>query len=140
MDLACKSGVGVQQNKPITQQTKEAIADGASSLSRQAGVIGAAATSATAAAPLQVKPITGTVAVGATAIGMAAGTVEQLARPNTGQTVVDMGGLIIQTATERLPYGQITAPATNELLEMWRASGTLQSAEDWINERLGQKP
>ena len=88
-DLACKSGVGAQQSTmpQLTQAAREAIAEGASSTSRQAGVIGAAATAATAAASPPVKPITGSVAIGATVIGVAADAVEQVVRPDVEKII-----------------------------------------------------
>lgn len=137
-DVAGKSGVGVQQNAPLTQQTREAIADAASDVSRQAGVIGAAATAATAAATPQVKPITGSVAVGATVIGVAADVVEQMARPDVGVTTTNAVGTIIQTAVERLPGAKGVAPITNEIIEAWKNSGSSRSIQDWMNESFGR--
>jgi len=132
-DVAGKSGVGVQQNTPISA---EAVADTASSVSRQAGVIGAAATAATAAAPAQVKPITGVVAVGATAIGVAADAVEQMARPNTGQTTVNLGGSAIGIAIDAVPNGKLIAPITNEAIETLKNSWIGNAIRDGVNQLL----
>ena len=112
------------------------IADAASDVSRQAGVIGAAATAATAAASPQVKPITGSVAVGATVIGVAADAVEQMARPNTGQTVVNLVGAGLQEAADNNPVGKVVAPLTNEIVEAWKQTGASQSIQDWVNQRV----
>ncbi|PUE12944.1 hemagglutinin repeat-containing protein [Limnohabitans sp. T6-20] len=138
-DVAGKSGVGVQQNAPLTQQARETIADAASDVSRQAGVIGAAATAATGAASPQIKPLTGSVAVGATVIGVAADVIEQVARPDLGVTTTNTAGTIVQTAVERIPGSKAVTPITNELIEMWKNSGSARSIQDWINERFGGK-
>jgi filamentous hemagglutinin len=139
-DLACITGVGQQQNAPLTQQTREAIADGAEKLSRQAGVIGAAATAATPNVPAQVRPITGAIGVGATAVSVAADAVEQLARPNTGKVVVDSAATIVQTAVEKIPGAGAVAPITNEVIEAWKNSGSAKTLEEWVNEKLrGEK-
>ena len=132
-DLACRSGVGVQQNAPLTQQTREAIADGASTLSRQAGVVAAGATAATQAVSPQFKPIPSAVAVGATVIGVGADVVEQVVRPDLGQTVVNGSGIFLQRLVESTPTGRLTLPITNEVIEMWRASRSSLSIQDWIN-------
>lgn len=116
-DLACKSGVGAQQTSipQLTQAAREAIADGAAATSRQAGVVGAAATAAAASAPPQAKPIPRAVAVGATVIGVGADVVEQVVRPDTGQTVVNSAGTVIgEIANKKLPAA---APITNEVIE-----------------------
>lgn len=134
-DMACASGVGQQQNAPLSQQTKDAIADGASNVSRQAGVIGAGATAATAVAPPQIKPITGAIATGATVIGVGADAVEQLVRPDAGQAVTNAAGIIITTAVEQVPGGKAVSPITNELIEIWKNSGSSLSIQDWINEK-----
>jgi hypothetical protein len=89
----------------------------------------------------QVRPITGAVAVGATAIGVAANAVEQVMRPNTGEVVTNSGSLILQTATEQIPGGRILTPITNELLEVWKSSGSSMKFQDWINSKFeGDKP
>lgn len=138
-DLACKSGVGAQQSSvpQLTQAARDAIADSAATTSRQAGVVGAAATAATAAASPQVKPITAAVAVGATVIGVAADAAEQMARPNLWSTTKNAAGIIVQTAAEGLPGGKAVAPITNELIELWKNSGSSKSIQDWINIRFG---
>jgi hypothetical protein len=116
VDITCTSGVGAQQSAPLSQQAKEAIADGASSVSRQAGVIGAVATTATAAAPPQVKPITGSVAVGATVIGVAADAVEQMARPDAKQVFKEqlLLGVPAEVLIQRYPQ---LATLINEVKE-----------------------
>ena len=55
----------------------------------QAGVVAAGATAATQAVSPQFKPIPSAVAVGATVIGVGADVVEQVVRPDLGQTVVN---------------------------------------------------
>ncbi len=133
MDLACKSGVGAQLTSipQLTQAAREAIADGASNTSRQAGVIGAAATAATAAASPQVKPITGSVAIGATVIGVAADVVEQVMRPDAGQTGVSLLGTTASEAANRV--FPIAAPITNEIIENFKGSSKAGQIENSIN-------
>jgi hypothetical protein len=117
-DLACRSGVGAQQSSipQMTQAARVAIADGAETTSRQAGVIGAAATAATAAASPPVKPITGAVAVGATVIGVAADVVEQVARPDAKQVFKEqlLLGVPAEVLIQRYPQ---LAPLINEVKE-----------------------
>ena len=57
------------------------------------------------------------VAVGATAIGFGADVVEQFAKPNVGQTVVNLSGSGVGAAMEAIPSGKVVAPITNELIE-----------------------
>ncbi len=118
-DLACRSGVGAQQSSipQMTQAAREAIADGAETTSRQAGVIGAAATAATAAASPPVKPITGAVAVGATVIGVGADVVEQVARPDLKQVFQEqlLLGVPAEILVKKYP---LYAPLINELKEV----------------------
>jgi filamentous hemagglutinin len=115
-DLACISGVGQQQNAPLTQQAKEAIADGIASTSRAAGVVAAGATAVGASASPQIKPIAGAVAVGATAIGTAADAIEQVVRPDMEQVIREQ--LIFGTPADvlirRYP---LYAPLINEVKE-----------------------
>jgi filamentous hemagglutinin len=117
-DLACRSGVGAQQSTmpQMTQAARQAIADGAETTSRQAGVIGAAATAATAAASPPVKPITGAVAVGATVIGVAADAVEQLARPDAEKIIKEqiLMGIPADALAKKYP---LYAPLINEIKE-----------------------
>jgi filamentous hemagglutinin len=115
-DTACITGIGQQQNAPLTQQTQEAIADGASRLSRQAGVVAATATTVTTLAPPQVKPVSGAVAVGATVIGVGADAVEQLVRPNAEQVFKEqlLLGVPAEVLTQKFPQ---FAPLINELKE-----------------------
>lgn len=91
---------------PISAQTREAIADGAANLSRQAGVVAAGAVAVSSQAGPYGQPAKA-VAVGATVVGFGADAVEQIARPNTGQVVVNSTSLIVQTLTERLPFGGV---------------------------------
>ena len=100
----------------MTQAARHAIADGASTTSRQAGVIGAAATAATAAASPPVKPITGALAVGATVIGVAADVVEHVARPDAKQVFKEqlLLGVPAEVLIQRYPQ---LAPLLNEVKE-----------------------
>jgi hypothetical protein len=117
-DLACRSGVGAQQSTmpQMTQAARQAISDGAETTSRQAGVIGAAATAATAAASPPVKPITGAVAVGATVIGVAADAVAYMANPEPSKFIKEQIGIGMPASVlvERYP---LWAPIINEVAE-----------------------
>lgn len=130
-DLACKSGVGVQQNAPLTQQTKEAIADGAANVSRASGVVAAGATAVAAQTGPYAKPAE-TVAVGATVVGVAADAVEQIMRPDMGKVAWDSVARVVQDRLDkRLP---VAAPITNELVEAWKGSGSIKDLQTWSNE------
>ncbi len=115
-DLACISGVGQQQSAPLTQQAKEAIADGIASTGRAAGVVAAGATAVGASASPQIKPIAGAVAVGATAIGTAADAIEQVVRPDMEQVIREqlIFGTPADVLTRRYP---LYAPLINEIKE-----------------------
>jgi hypothetical protein len=127
-DLACITGVGQQQNAPISA---ESVANSAAQLSRQAGVVAAGATLATAQASPHVKPITGAVAVGATVIGVAADVVEQLARPDVGQAVVNLiGTTAVEAANKAVP---IAAPITNEVVELLKNTNKAGEIRDGSN-------
>jgi len=136
-DTACITGIGQQQNAPLTQQTREAIADGASGLSRQAGVVAATATTVTTVAPPQVKPVSGAVAVGATVIGVGADAVEQLVRPDMGQTIVNsMGNVLSDQLTNKIPGAAVV---TNELIEAAKSSDTAKKIQSELNQKSGEQ-
>ena len=137
-DLACISGVGAQQSSvpELTRAAREGIAETAASTSRQAGVIAAGATAVAAGASPPIKQLAGSVAVGATVVSVAADTVEQVVRPDTGQVVTGSGVLTLQSLAEKTSVGRIVTPITNEILEAWKASGSALAVEDWINNRL----
>lgn len=59
---------------------------------------------------------------GATVIGVAADAVEQVVRPDTGQTVVNLGSSALGVAAEAIPYGKTIAPVTNEAIEVIKNS------------------
>jgi hypothetical protein len=64
----------------------------------------------------QVRPITGAVAVGATAIGVAANAVEQVMRPDMNQVFREqlLLGVPAEVLTQRFPH---YAPIINEIRE-----------------------
>ena len=130
-DTSCITGIGQQQNMPISA---ESVANTASAISRQAGVIGSAATAATQVVPPQVKPITGAVATGATLIGVGADVVEQIARPDTGQTVVNsLGTVALEQVNKKIPGA---APVANEIVETIKNSETSQTIQKEINRTI----
>ncbi len=134
-DLACISGVGVQQSSvgELSDATRNAIANGAASTGRMAGVVAAGATAAAASASPAAKPVLSAVAVGATAIGVAADATEQAVRPSVGQALHDAMLTSFQEWVDRKIPG--VAPVTNEAVEAWKASGTSKSVEAWTNEQ-----
>jgi hypothetical protein len=120
----------------LTPEIRQEIAGGAERLGRQAGVIGAAATAASAI-PGAHQPITSATAVGATAINIGAIALEQLARPDPGKLVVDTALTVGGALAEHVPVvGPVAAPVTNEMLEAWKNSGTSQSFQQWWNQNF----
>jgi hypothetical protein len=114
----------------MTQQTRGVIADGAESTSRAAGVVVAGATAVGAQGGPYARPAQ-TLAAGATAVSIAADGIEQAIRPDMGS--VANASLIIyfqEWADSRAPGA---APITNEVVELWKNSGTGQSLETWVN-------
>jgi len=85
------------------------------------------------------KAIHGNASVGATVIGVGADAVEQLVRPDMGQTGVNSAALIVQTVVEHVPNSGLVAPVTNELVEAWKASGSSMKLQEWINQKFGAK-
>jgi hypothetical protein len=125
----------VQQNAPLTQQTREAIADGAATLGTQAGAIGAVATSAAIALGPYGKTAEAVVAT-ATVIAVSASTVEQLTRPDTDKAFVEAPAQLAEQYLEMTPAGRAASPITFALSEIWKASGTAKTFTDWINAQL----
>jgi filamentous hemagglutinin len=136
-DLACLSGVGAQQSSTpeLTQAAREAIASTSASTSRQMGVVAAGATAIAAGSAPPLKPIAGSVAVGATAIGIAAAAVEQVVRPNAGQTLVTLGGtVLLEQASTRVPGAALI---TNEIIEALKDSDLGSAVKNDLNKSLG---
>ncbi|PZO13554.1 MAG: hypothetical protein DCF26_16720 [Burkholderiales bacterium] len=135
-DLACISGVGAQQSSLPTMSdgARNAIADGAEATSRTAGVIAAGATAVAAQGGPYGKPAQA-IAAGATVIGAAADGINQSVRPDLGKTINDSLAMILQERIDaRVP---IAAPLTNELMEVWKRSGTSQNLQTWSNQIWG---
>lgn len=111
----------MQQNAPLSQQTKEAIADGAASVSRTAGVVSAGATAVAAQTGPYAKPAE-TVAVGATVVGVASDAVNYLANPDPKKFILEQIGMGILAAVlaERYP---LWAPIINEAAELAKQGG-----------------
>lgn len=116
-DLACVSGVGAQQSSlpELTDATRNAIADGAAATSRAAGVVAAGATAVAAQSGPHGKSAEG-VAMGATAVGVAADTINYLARPNPRQFIEEqiVIGVPAEVLIEKFP---LWAPVINEVAE-----------------------
>jgi filamentous hemagglutinin len=78
-----------------------------------------------------VKPVSGAVAVGATVIGVGADAVEQLVRPDMGQTGVNAAGSAVsEIVNKRVP---VLAPITNEIVEAAKASEVGKSIQEKLN-------
>lgn len=114
-DLACKSGVGVQQNTPLTEQAREELANASAILGRQAGVIAAVATAVGSQAGPYGKSAQA-IAIAATAVNIGADAVEQVLRPNVKQVIRDqlVLGVPAEVLTQRFP---LLAPWINEVKE-----------------------
>lgn len=94
-------------------------------------MVAAAATTVTAAAPPQVKPVSGAVAVGATVIGVGADAVEQFVRPDLGQTGINAAGAAVsEIINKKVP---VLAPITNEIVEAAKASDVSKSIQEKLN-------
>jgi len=132
-DLACISGVGAQQSAvpALSDAAKKAIADGADATSRAAGVVVAGATAVAVQGGPYGKPAQA-IATGATVIGAAADGIEQAMRPDLGKTINESLTMILQERIDaRVP---IAAPLTNELIVVWKRSGTSQNLQTWSNQ------
>ena len=117
-DLSCISGVGAQQTSlpELTQSAREAIASGAATNGRAAGVVASGATAAAAEGSPQVKPIAGAVPLGATVVGLGTDAVEQAVRPNMQQVIQEqlLLGVPAEVLSQRYP---LYAPIINEIKE-----------------------
>lgn len=133
-DLAGKSGVGVQQNPPLDEQAREAIAAGASGVSRVAGVTSSIATSVVATVP-QSRPIFGPLGVGAAVVGLGADAVGHAVMPDLGQAAVDGVGLWVTERVNRRFPG--FALATNESVEGIKNSMSVKSLQRELNVIFG---
>jgi hypothetical protein len=115
--LACISGVGVQQSSlpELGDAARNAIADGAASTSRAAGIVAAGATAAAAQGGVYGRPATAVAAI-ATLLGYSADTLEQLARPDPKKFFFEQIaiGVPVEILTQRFP---LYAPAINEMAE-----------------------
>ncbi len=120
-DLACISGVGVQQSSvgELSDATRNAIANGTASTGRMAGVVAAGATAAAASASPPLKPVFGAVAVGASVLGAAADVVEQAVRPDLEKAIREqlLQDVPADVLTRRYP---LYAPLINEIKEKLR--------------------
>lgn len=76
------------------------------------------------------------VAVGATFIGFGADFVEQVVRPNPGQTTVNLLGNGANLILEPVPGGKLATPITNEIIESIKNSAPVRSLSERINKFL----
>jgi hypothetical protein len=107
------------------------VADGAALVSRGSGIVGSTATVA-AVMPGPHQPGAATTALTATVVGLGADAVEQIARPDIGKTAqaVFLQVIVQRQLDNRLP---LAAPITNEIIELWKQSGTSQDLNTWAN-------
>ncbi|WP_288252136.1 hypothetical protein [uncultured Hydrogenophaga sp.] len=120
----------------LTDAARNAIADAAAATGCGAGIVAAGTTAVAATASPPVKPIIGTVAVGATVIGGGAAAIEQFARPNIGRVVTDGSTTVLQTVSEGTGPGRLLSPVTNEAIEAWKASGSGKALQEWVNNQF----
>ena len=124
---------------PMTRPSFVRPPNSAARTSRQAGVVAAGATAVAAGTSPPIRPIAGSVAVGATAIGMAADAVEQVVRPDVGKTTVDLGGSAIGVAIDAVPHGKLVAPLTNEAIEILKNSQLGDAIRGGVNQLLTEE-
>ena len=109
---------------------RQEVANGADSVSRAADLIGSSATVATAV-PGPHQAATAGIALAATTVGLGASALSQLAKPDIGVATQDFFVTLVQYQIDhRLP---LIAPVTNEVKELWKASNTSKSFNDWLN-------
>src|SRR5450830_928324 len=119
---------------------KNNAADAANWISTQSGRFSSTATAYGTYLALQPNAISQTgaaiqfgMAGTATVVGFGAGAVEQLLRPNVGQTIYEGAlGLGGQIVSDRIP---LASPAVNELGEAIKGTSSSQSVTDWINKK-----
>jgi hypothetical protein len=127
----CAAVVGSNRN-PIrdSADVRNDVADGAALTSRGAGIVGSTATMA-AEMPGPHQPGAAAAAVTATGIGLVSDVVEQLARPNTGQGLVNgTMSVIVDRTTQKIP---LLAPVLNEMGEIAKGSTLADQAVNKIN-------
>jgi filamentous hemagglutinin len=116
----CAAGLTPDRN-PIrdSADVRNDVADGASSVSRGAGIVGSAATAA-AAIPGPHEPTAAATAVTATGVGFAADVLEQLVRPDPQKYFKEQLfiGIPANVLVEKFP---IYAPVINEVAEKIKA-------------------
>ena len=126
-----------ENNESLSVEDRNRIADAAAAGSKASGQLGAVATtvavvcgeSVIATGPCGVP--SAAIATGATATGFVLDGVEQLARPNMGQTVNNTLLMLAQRQIDnKLP---LIAPITNETFNLWKDSKSNKNFEDWLN-------
>ena len=139
-DAACRSGVGVPQSQPVLSAEeintlRTGIANTADVTGRAAVIVSNASTPA-AVIPGPHQPAAAATAAAATVVDFGAKVVEQIARPDVGKGVVDVGATGAGAAAERIPrVGPLIAPVSNELIELWKNSNSSLSLQQWINDQ-----
>lgn len=125
---------------PPPLPSREQIADGAGWVSTQSGRFSSAATAYGTYLSLQPNPasqagaaIQFSMAWTSTLIAFGASSIEQILRPNFGQTVYEGAlGFAGQIASDRVP---LAAPLINEFGESIKGTSISDSSKSWINER-----
>ena len=128
-------------NEPIPDADKIRIANGAAVVSKIAGTtadnaIGVAGICALSSNPFGEACAAGmtATAAGAALVDYGARGVEQLARPNLGQTVVDGFKDVAVDAVGKTPVvGPVLVPATSAGIDILKDSQYGKSGEDFIN-------
>src|SRR5450830_972623 len=69
----------------------------------------------------------------ATTVGFGASALEQLLRPNVGQTVIGSAAAGVSQVTDKLPGGPLLSPITNEFLNQLQDTQSAKEIQNWFN-------
>ena len=134
---------GIPRDKPLTDEDKNKIANGASVVSNVAGKTADYATGIAGACALSSNPIgevcavgMATTAVGAAAVDYTARGVEQLVQPNLGKTVTDgLKDATVKIVEDKIPVvGPILVPAASAGIDVLKDSKYGKNTEKFIND------
>ncbi len=134
----CADGLPPEYSAEEIARRRTNVADAASNFGTQAGRVAAASAAIAASTPNPVVAATaGAVAAASTAASLAAGALEQVARPDVGQytaeSLLGVGGYYLG---ERFP---MAGPPLNEAAEAIKATDTMNNVKSWINERWNKR-
>jgi hypothetical protein len=130
----CAAGLTPDRN-PIrdSADVRNDVADGASLVGRGAGVVSNTATAIEVGSPdPRVKAGAAAVGVVSTVVDFASKVVEQVARPNTGQGIVEVGATVLGDIANKV--APIAAPISNEIVEKMKNTDEVKT----IQEKIGK--